>query len=146
MLQQGQAFLGLRDTQPHRAAPLSPHHTMPDSPRLEPAVDDGEPVPPHQAVETGDDGPESAGDGGSVPFGRPRTHTTTAEIGSTLGHPGSVKINVQGAFIVDQESATPANGGRGSPDGHQTKDIRLPNHTAVVSHLAVDVRRPAPSH
>ncbi|KAK2600706.1 hypothetical protein N8I77_010221 [Diaporthe amygdali] len=75
--------------------------------------------------------------------GRPRTATTTAEIDSTIIHPGSVKINVKGAFIVEQDSATPVaqsfNGGRGSPDHHQTKDIRLPNHTAVVSHIAVDI-------
>lgn len=71
---------------------------------------------------------------------RPRTSTNTAQIDSTIIHPGSVKINVQGAFIVDQESATPVNGGASLNGGsHDTKDIRLPNHTAVVSHIAVDV-------
>lgn len=78
-----------------------------------------------------------------VEVGRPRTATTTAEIDSTIIHPGSVKINVKGAFIVEQESRSPGahsfNGRSGSPDHHQTKDIRLPNHTAVVSHIAVDV-------
>ena len=70
---------------------------------------------------------------------RPRTATTTAEIDSTISHPGNVKINVKGAFIVDRGSATPANG-RGSPDHHgQSQDIRLPNHHAVVSHIALDV-------
>ena len=66
-----------------------------------------------------------------------RMRTNTAEIDSTIIHPGSVKINVQGAFIVDQDSGSPngfVNGG-----SHETKDIRLPNHTAVVSHIAVDV-------
>lgn len=67
-----------------------------------------------------------------------RTDTNTAEIDSTITHPGSVKINVQGAFIVDQDPESPkskaVNGG-----SHDTKDIRLPNHTAVVSHIAVDV-------
>jgi len=64
-----------------------------------------------------------------------RMRTNTAEIDSTITHPGSVKINVKGAFIVDQESPVPnINGGT-----HDTKDIRLPNHTAVVSHIAVDV-------
>lgn len=77
-------------------------------------------------------------------IGRPRTATTTAEIDSTIIHPGSVKINVKGAFIVEQEPKSPGthglNGRSGSPDHHhQTKDIRLPNHTAVVSHIAVDV-------
>lgn len=87
---------------------------------------------------------------------RPRTATNTAEIDTALSHPGSVRINVKGAFIVDQEGATPpspsingengaginsvGNGnGRASPSNHETKDIRLPNHTAVVSHIAVDV-------
>jgi len=70
---------------------------------------------------------------------RPRTATTTAEIDSTISHPGNVKINVKGAFIVDRDTATPANG-RGSPDHHgQSQDIRLPNHHAVVSHIALDV-------
>lgn len=76
-------------------------------------------------------------------IGRPRTATTTAEIDSTINHPGSVKINVKGAFIVDQGSSSPTAynlNGRASPD-YQTKDIRLPNHTAVVSHIAIDVSR-----
>ncbi|KAI1851995.1 hypothetical protein JX265_008199 [Neoarthrinium moseri] len=73
---------------------------------------------------------------------RPRTATNTAEIDSTIIHPGSVRINVKGAFIVDTpESGTP-NGMSPSPQGssyYETKDIRLPNHTAVVSHIAVDI-------
>lgn len=71
---------------------------------------------------------------------RRRNYTNTAEIDSTIIHPGSVRINVKGAFIVDTpEPATPA---ESSPPGstyHETKDIRLPNHTAVVSHIAVDI-------
>jgi type II pantothenate kinase len=74
--------------------------------------------------------------------GRPRTATTTSEIDTTLSHPGSVRINVKGAFIVDRDGGSPtatANG-RSSPNGHhETKDIRLPYHTAVVSHIAIDV-------
>lgn len=84
-------------------------------------------------------GPTTTGEN----IGRPRTATTTAEIDSTIIHPGSVKINVKGAFIVEQEPKSPGthglNGRSGSPDHYQTKDIRLPNHTAVVSHIAVDV-------
>lgn len=73
---------------------------------------------------------------------RPRTMTSTAEIDSTISHPGSVRINVQGAFIVDgtEQPTTPANGNtNGNGSYHEGKDIRLPNHTAVVSHVAVDV-------
>lgn len=94
----------------------------------------------------------TSGPSGKTTTGRPRTATSTAEIDTTLHHPGSVRINVKGAFIVDQESATPR-GGRGSPNrdslgqldsaqnnhSHETSDIRLPNHTAVVSHVAIDV-------
>ncbi|PSR85729.1 fumble-domain-containing protein [Coniella lustricola] len=88
--------------------------------------------------------PHSAGD--APPpiehLGRPRTVTTTAEIDSTINHPGSVRINVKGAFIVDQNASSPTAAqfsGRVSPDYHQSQDIRLPNHTAVVSHVAIDI-------
>ncbi len=50
----------------------------------------------------------------------------------------SVKINVEGAFIVDDDSD--------KEDAFipehvhwERKDIRLPHHTDVVSHVAVDV-------
>ena len=52
--------------------------------------------------------------------------------------PASVKINVEGAFIVDDE--TVGKNGEGSEYVHyEHKDIRLPHHTDVVSHIAVDV-------
>ncbi|GAP90201.1 putative pantothenate kinase [Rosellinia necatrix] len=73
---------------------------------------------------------------------RPRAMTSTAEIDSTISHPGSVRINVKGAFIVDgtEQPATPANGYTNANGSyHEGKDIRLPNHTAVVSHIAVDI-------
>lgn len=60
-----------------------------------------------------------------------------------IKHPGTVIINVQGAFIVDDAPPAP-NGSGGTAQEefvHQTHDIRLPNHKAVVSHIAVDVRR-----
>ena len=62
-------------------------------------------------------------------------------INNAITRPGAVKINVQGAFIVDEEKldADPP-----KEDGaqHDTRDIRLPNHTGVVSHVALDVRFP----
>ncbi|PHH86207.1 hypothetical protein CDD83_10577 [Cordyceps sp. RAO-2017] len=71
---------------------------------------------------------------------RPRTMTSTDEIDNTITRPGSVKINVKGAFIVDPDTSSPASGGDGgSPSHRETSDIRLPNHTAVVSHIAVDI-------
>ena len=51
----------------------------------------------------------------------------------------SVKINVEGAFIVDEDSELKD----GVDNDHihwERKDIRLPHHTDVVSHVAVDVR------
>ena len=52
--------------------------------------------------------------------------------------PASVKINVEGAFIVDDELNGKA-GGVADGVHYEHKDIRLPHHTAVVSHVAVDV-------
>jgi type II pantothenate kinase len=72
----------------------------------------------------------------SPAFGRPRRTTVQSDIQETILHPGNVRINVQGAFIVDEEQP-------GTPQSedyeHDPKDIRLPNHTAVVSHIALDV-------
>lgn len=85
---------------------------------------------------------KTLGNGGeSEHYEHRRTRTNTAEIDNTISHPGSVKINVEGAFIVDRDSTSP---NRSGIDGanHETTDIRLPNHTAVVSHIAVDVRYP----
>lgn len=70
-------------------------------------------------------------------------------------HPGTIKINVKGAFIVDDETpaqsteASPAVGPGENPDEdwpeykHDTNDIRLPNQSGAVSHVAVDVSRPS---
>lgn len=101
------------------------------------------------------DAPQASGDGDGDGTGaeshkavatsqpaRPlRMRTHTAEIDSTIIHPGPVKINVKGAFIVDRDSDAGSPHGHSHPNGpsHETKDIRLPNHTAVVSHIAVDV-------
>ncbi|KAI9785655.1 MAG: hypothetical protein M1816_008278 [Peltula sp. TS41687] len=64
-----------------------------------------------------------------------RRRRNTTSIHAAISHPGSVRINVQGAFIVDEEHDLHT-----GPGGHHdTKDIRLPNHTAVVSHVAVDI-------
>ncbi|KAM5431688.1 putative pantothenate kinase [Microsporum canis] len=55
----------------------------------------------------------------------------------TISNPGSVKINVKGAFILDERAAHR----RDDADGvhYEHKDIRLPHHTDVVSHVAVDI-------
>ena len=58
--------------------------------------------------------------------------------------PSDVKINVKGAFIVDDESPSPEPTDDTASEGvyFEKKDIRLPHHTAVVSHVAVDVISP----
>ena len=47
--------------------------------------------------------------------------------------PGEVSINVQGAFIAEEDSQVD------DVLSHETQDIRLPNHKAIVSHIALDV-------
>ncbi|KAF3930231.1 hypothetical protein ABW20_dc0104538 [Dactylellina cionopaga] len=64
--------------------------------------------------------------------GRVRKNTT---IDSTIVHPGTIRINVEGAFIVDEEAGSPPKALK--PSG--TNDIRLPHHTNEVSHIAVDI-------
>ncbi|KAF2803882.1 pantothenate kinase-like protein [Mytilinidion resinicola] len=87
--------------------------------------------------------------------GQYRNHkrrTTQPELVDAISHPGDVRINVQGAFIVDEEngSTTPSSEPSSETsmslqeleDGgyeHDGKDIRLPNHTQGVSHIAVDI-------
>ncbi|KAG0128481.1 fumble-domain-containing protein [Tuber indicum] len=68
---------------------------------------------------------------------RPRKNTAFEQ----LDRPGSVRINVQGAFIVDDDSSTPPRSGSPprSTGPSETKDIRLPHHKAGVSHIAVDI-------
>ncbi|KAA8901590.1 fumble-domain-containing protein [Sphaerosporella brunnea] len=66
--------------------------------------------------------------------GRPRKNTI-----EHLERPGSVRINVQGAFIVDEDGASPPRAGSPARYGQDTKDIRLPHHKAEVSHMAVDI-------
>lgn len=62
-----------------------------------------------------------------------------SSIDNTIPSPGAVKINVQGAFIVDDDT-TREEAPRDDGAQHDTRDIRLPNHKAVVSHVALDVR------
>jgi type II pantothenate kinase len=47
--------------------------------------------------------------------------------------PGAIRINVKGAFIVDEDQVD----GRLTPP--DTRDIALPHHTDEVSHIAVDI-------
>ncbi len=64
-----------------------------------------------------------------------RSQSTT--IDSTILSPGAVRINFQGAFILDETPTPPSPGEDGAQ--HDSKDIRLPNNKAVVSHVALDI-------
>lgn len=112
---------------------LVPEEAVVDSPEAS-AVSMGGAAPPAVALVQGDGSQDVDGSGD--------------DINKTIIHPGAVRINVEGAFIVDSlpgsPTETPPKNGRISPP-HETSDIRLPNHTAVVSHIAIDVSRPAQS-
>ncbi len=69
---------------------------------------------------------------------------------SAIQQPGSIKINVEGAYIIDHEEEDSSQGSHSSSPSshhegdeqtyqHHNRDIRLPNHTAVVSHVAADI-------
>ncbi|KAH7139341.1 pantothenate kinase 4 [Dendryphion nanum] len=68
---------------------------------------------------------------------RRTTVASQSDIHDTILHPGNVRINVQGAFIVDDNSepSTP----HSDDYEHDPRDIRLPHHTEIVSHVAVDI-------
>ncbi|KAK9473593.1 fumble-domain-containing protein [Dipodascopsis tothii] len=53
-----------------------------------------------------------------------------------IPYPGAIRINVAGAFIVEEESGP---GRPGGLTGTHNRDIMLPHHSAEVSHIAVDI-------
>lgn len=81
------------------------------------------------------------------PHKRRRLSSTAAEMASTIQEPGSIKINVTGAYIIKRTSSStsasqPATPGAVTPPEpyeHDKRDIRLPNHTAAISHVAADI-------
>lgn len=81
---------------------------------------------------------------------RRRISSSAADMQSTINQPGPIRINVEGAYIVDDhdyDGHSTSNGASPSSSpgneehsySHQNHDIRLPNHTAVVSHIAADI-------
>ncbi|KAL9028621.1 MAG: hypothetical protein Q9180_007137 [Flavoplaca navasiana] len=61
-----------------------------------------------------------------------------ASIDQTILSPGTVSINVKGAFIVDEQPSRPSTPSDGDDGAQHDTEIRLPNHEAVVSHVALD--------
>ena len=87
-------------------------------------------------------------------FKRRRISSSAADMQNTINQPGSIKINVAGAYIIDHEDEENSQGSQGSNGSspksnqgdseehtyqHHKRDIRLPNHTSVVSHVAADI-------
>lgn len=82
---------------------------------------------------------------------RRRVSSSAADMQSAIAQPGSIKINVTGAYIIDRldtDDGSPQSS-HSSPRSHSEdedqscqhhkRDIRLPNHTSVVSHVAADI-------
>ena len=84
---------------------------------------------------------------------RRRVSSSATDMQAAINQPGSIEINVTGAYIIDHEDddehshgsggSSPDSDHTGAPEDHSPKhhkrDIRLPNHTAVVSHVAADI-------
>ena len=81
---------------------------------------------------------------------RRRISSSAADMQSTISQPGPIKINVTGAYIIEDEenngspglnNISPASSQDGEEHSysHHNRDIRLPNHTSVVSHVAADI-------
>ncbi|KAL8693298.1 MAG: hypothetical protein Q9218_001858 [Villophora microphyllina] len=68
---------------------------------------------------------------------RPTAEREGSTIDQAILSPGTVSINVQGAFIVDEDHSRPPTPSDDAVE-HDT-DIRLPNHKALVSHVALDI-------
>ncbi|PNS18535.1 pantothenate kinase [Sphaceloma murrayae] len=78
------------------------------------------------------------------PSKRRRLSSSAAEMASAILEPGSIKINVSGAYITPSSppssgSSSPTSSGSEPAFEQDKRDIRLPNHTAVVSHVAADI-------
>ncbi|WPG99325.1 Hypothetical protein R9X50_00213800 [Acrodontium crateriforme] len=85
---------------------------------------------------------------------RRRVSSSATDMAAAISQPGSIEINVKGAYIIDHEDDDEGSHGSGSGSSspssdhgaadehspqHHKRDIRLPNHTAVVSHVAADI-------
>ena len=81
---------------------------------------------------------------------RRRLSISAADMQSRINQPGAIKINVTGAYIIDHEDDDISQGSTGSSPSasqegeeqsyqHHNRDIRLPNQTSVVSHVAADI-------
>jgi hypothetical protein len=77
-----------------------------------------------------------------LPAATSLSKTKSAPPNTALQNALDVRIDVKGAYIVDEE---PSDDGEEEWEmeedyQHDTNDIRLPHHRSLVSHMAVDVR------
>lgn len=74
---------------------------------------------------------------------RRRLSSSVVEMDHEIADPGSIKINVSGAYIIKHEpepQPAPVDGKiEERAYEHDKRDIRLPNHTDLVSHVAADI-------
>lgn len=81
---------------------------------------------------------------------RRRISSSAGEMQNAIQQPGTIKINVAGAYIIDhgEDDVSQGSGSTSPPSDPEIeeqsytqhkRDIRLPNHTAVVSHVAADI-------
>lgn len=84
---------------------------------------------------------------------RRRVSSSAVDMQSTIKQPGAIEINVQGAYIIAHEkdeslhshgpstraTSRPISDGEEKSYQYHKRDIRLPNHNAVVSHVAADI-------
>jgi type II pantothenate kinase len=76
-----------------------------------------------------------------------RLSSSIDDMEQAIAQPGSIKINVAGAYIIhhgddsspERSPPRPGFAGEEHTFQHHKRDIRLPNHTAVVSHVAADI-------
>ncbi|KAI5197840.1 hypothetical protein AUEXF2481DRAFT_37956 [Aureobasidium subglaciale EXF-2481] len=77
------------------------------------------------------------------PLKRRRVSSSAEDMQHSIVDPGTIKINVSGAYIIDngEPAQSPASDSGVEEQGyeHDRRDIRLPNHTSVVSHVAADI-------
>ncbi|KXS93485.1 hypothetical protein AC578_7529 [Pseudocercospora eumusae] len=82
------------------------------------------------------------------PHSKKRRLSSSADMQQAIAQPGSIKINVTGAYIInheDEDNSPDRSPTSSHSEGdehsyqHHKRDIRLPNHTATVSHVAADI-------
>jgi type II pantothenate kinase len=74
---------------------------------------------------------------------RRRVSSSAEDLQHRIVDPGTIKINVSGAYIIDngEAASSPSSDSGVEEQGyeHDRRDIRLPNQASVVSHVAADI-------